>query len=133
MVGVRTAFGPWPSAEPSVLSPGARPRAGGADTRSRGPVSTRPRARPSSGTSLIGLVAVVVVVLVAIWVVLNGQAIARSFFPPDPATTQGVAIHNLYTIVFIIAVAIFFVVEGLIVWTVIPYPPKPRDDDLPPP
>ena len=36
------AFGPWPSAEPSVLSPGARPRAGGADTRSRRPMSSRP-------------------------------------------------------------------------------------------
>ena len=95
-------------------------------------MSSRPGARPSSGTILIGLVAVVVVVLVAIWVVLNGQAIVRSFFPPDPATTQGVAIHNLYTIVFIIAVAIFFVVEGLIVWTVIRYRRKPGDDELPP-
>jgi cytochrome c oxidase subunit II len=95
-------------------------------------MSSRPGARPSSGTILIGLVAVVVVVLVAIWVILNGQAIARSFFPPDPATTQGQAIHNLYTIVFIIAAAIFFVVEGLIVWTVIRYRRKPGDDELPP-
>ena len=95
-------------------------------------MSSRPGARPSSGTILIGLVAVVVAVLVAIWVVLNGQAIVRSFFPPDPATTQGRAIHDLYTIVFIIAVAIFFVVEGLIVWTVIRYRRKPGDDELPP-
>ena len=70
--------------------------------------------------------------LAAIWVVLNGQAIVRSFFPPDPATTQGQAIHDLYTIVFVIAVAIFFVVEGLIVWTVIRYRRKPGDDELPP-
>ena len=57
------AFGPWPSAEPSVLSPGARPRAGGAD-RDRGrPMSSHPGSRPSSGTILVWLVAVVVVVL----------------------------------------------------------------------
>ena len=95
-------------------------------------MSSRPGARPSSGTILIGLVAVVVAVLVAIWVVLNGQSIVQSFWPPAPASTQGQAIHDLYTIVFIIAAAIFFVVEGLIVWTVIRYRRKPGDDELPP-
>jgi cytochrome c oxidase subunit 2 len=95
-------------------------------------MSSRPGARPSSGTILIGLAAVVVGVLVAIWVVLNGQAIAQSFFPPAPASSQARDIHDLYTIVFIIAAAIFFVVEGLIVWTVIRYRRKPGDDELPP-
>jgi cytochrome c oxidase subunit 2 len=95
-------------------------------------MSSRPGARPSSGTILIGLVAAVVAVLAVTWVVLNGQAIARSFFPPDPASTQGRAIHDLYNIVFFIAAVIFFVVEGLIVWTVIRYRRKPGDDELPP-
>jgi cytochrome c oxidase subunit II len=95
-------------------------------------MSSRPGARPSSGTILLWLVAAVVLVLVAAWVVLNGQSIIRSFWPPDPASTQGVAIHNLYTIVFIIAATIFFVVEGLILWTVLRYRRKPGDDELPP-
>jgi cytochrome c oxidase subunit II len=95
-------------------------------------MSSRPGARPSSGTILLWLVALVVAVLIGAWVVLNGQAIIRSFWPPDPATTQGVAIHNLYTIVFAIAAVIFFVVEGLIVWTVLRYRRKPGDDELPP-
>ena len=95
-------------------------------------MSSRPGARPSSGTILLWLVALVVAVLIGAWVVINGQAIIRSFFPPDPATTQGQAIHNLYVIVFTIAAIIFFVVEGLIVWTVIRYRRKPGDDELPP-
>ena len=46
---------------------------------------------------------------------------------------QGEQIHDLYTIVFYIAAAIFFVVEGLIVWSVIRYRRKPGDDiELPP-
>ena len=95
-------------------------------------MSSRPGARPSSGTILMWLGAAVVLVLVGAWVVLNGQAIIHSFWPPDPASAQGVAIHNLYTIVFVIAVAIFFVVEGLIVWTVLRYRRRPGDDELPP-
>src|SRR5262245_25379622 len=95
-------------------------------------MSSRPGARPSSGTILMWLVVLVVAVLIGAWVVLNGQAIIRSFFPPDPATTQAQAIHNLYVIVFTIAAIIFFVVEGLIVWTVIRYRRKAGDDELPP-
>jgi cytochrome c oxidase subunit 2 len=95
-------------------------------------MSSRPGARPSSGTILLWIVVAVVAVLAASWVILNGQAIIKSFWPPDPASTQGVAIHNLYTIVFTIAVIIFFVVEGLIVWTVLRYRRKPGDDELPP-
>ena len=95
-------------------------------------MSSRPGARPSSGTILLWIVVAVVAVLAASWVILNGQAIIKSFWPPDPASTQAVAIHNLYTIVFTIAVIIFFIVEGLIVWTVIRYRRKPGDDELPP-
>ena len=95
-------------------------------------MSSRPGARPSSGTIFIGLVAVIVAVLVGAWIILNAQKIGESFWPPSPASTQGQAIHDLYTIVFLIAAVIFFVVEGLIVWTVIRYRRKPGDDELPP-
>ena len=95
-------------------------------------MSSRPGARPSSGTIFLGLVAVVLLVLFGGWVVLNGQAIIRSFWPPDPVTSQGKAVHDLYTIVFVIAAIIFFVVEGLIVWTVVRYRRRPGDDELPP-
>ena len=47
-------------------------------------------------------------------------------------TTQGAEIRNLYTAIFLIAVAIFLVVEGLIIWTVIRYRRKPTDVALPP-
>ena len=60
------------------------------------------------------------------------QQIVRSFWPPDPVSTQAKAINDLYTIVFVIAAIIFFVVEGLIVWTVIRYRRRPGDDELPP-
>ena len=49
--------------------------------------------------------------------------------PPSPSRAQ--AIRDLYTIVFLIAVAIFFVVEGLILWSVLRYHRKPGDDTLP--
>ena len=42
------------------------------------------------------------------------------------------SIRDLYTIVFLIAVAIFFLVEGLILWTVLRYRRKPeRRHELP--
>jgi cytochrome c oxidase subunit II len=43
-----------------------------------------------------------------------------------------VKIRELYDLVFGIAVVIFFVVEGLIVWSVIRYRRRPGDDELPP-
>ena len=55
-----------------------------------------------------------------------------ALFPPEAATAQGREIRDLYTIVFVIAAVIFFVVEGLIVWTVIRYRRRPGDDELPP-
>jgi cytochrome c oxidase subunit 2 len=95
-------------------------------------MSSSPRTRPSSGSILAAAVAVVVLVGLGILLVLNGPAVLKSFFPPDPKTAQGHEILDLYTIVFAIAAVIFFLVEGLIVWTVLRYRRKPGDDELPP-
>ena len=60
------------------------------------------------------------------------QRLVDSFYPPAAVTEQGSAILDLYTIVFLIAVVVFFLVEGLIIWTVLRYRRKPGDDTLPP-
>jgi heme/copper-type cytochrome/quinol oxidase subunit 2 len=62
----------------------------------------------------------------------EGGKFVSSLYPPVAVTTQGAQIRDLYTIVFVLAVAIFLVVEGLIIWTVIRYRRKPGDDALPP-
>ena len=95
-------------------------------------MSSSPGTRPSAGSIIAGLVALAVVVALAIFLVQNGEAVVRSFFPPDPVTRQGREINDLYTVVFIIAAAIFFLVEGLIVWSVIRYRRRPGDTELPP-
>ena len=95
-------------------------------------MSSRPGARPSSGTIISGLVVVVLLVAAGAWLVINGQQVIRSFWPPEPASSQGHAINSLYTIVFVIAAIIFFVVEGLIIWTVLRYRRREGDVELPP-
>jgi len=52
--------------------------------------------------------------------------------PPAAVTSQGQDTRNLYDFVFIIAVAIFVLVEGLIVFAVVRYRRKPTDTELPP-
>ena len=101
-------------------------------------MSSSPRTRPAPGTIVAGLVVVGVLLLIAL-AVAGGADIAQigrnainSLFPPAPATEQAEEISNLYTIVFLFAAVIFFVVEGLIIWTVIRYRRKPGDDELPP-
>ncbi len=61
-----------------------------------------------------------------------GDTFVTGLFPPVAVTSQGAQIRDLYTIIFLIAVAIFIVVEGLIIWSVIRYRRKPGDDTLPP-
>ena len=60
------------------------------------------------------------------------QSLVDSFFPPAAVTEQGAAIRDLYNIVFLLAAVIFFLVEGLIIWTVLRYRRKPGDESLPP-
>ncbi len=61
-----------------------------------------------------------------------GQAFVTGLYPPIAVTDQGAQIRDLYTIVFLISAAIFLLVEGLIIWTVVRYRRKPGDDTLPP-
>ena len=95
-------------------------------------MSSTPGSRPST-TAIIGwLIAAAVLIALAVLVALNAQSVWNSFFPPEAKSVQGAEIRRLYDIVFVIAAVIFFVVEGLIVWTVIRYRRKPGDDELPP-
>ena len=100
-------------------------------------MTSRPRSRPAPGAIALGLVlaAVLLVVVIAgllrIDLVAGVGAVFSSMFPPKAATAQGQEIRNLYDIVFWIAAAIFLLVEGLIVWSVIRYRRRPGDNELP--
>jgi cytochrome c oxidase subunit 2 len=95
-------------------------------------MSSTPGSRPST-TAIIGwLIAAAVLIALAVLVVLNAQSIWTSFFPPAAKSVEGQEIRDLYDIVFAIAVVIFVVVEGLIIWTVVRYHRKPGDNVLPP-
>ena len=101
-------------------------------------MSSSPRSRTSQtaifalavGAAIIGLS--LVLVGLGINVLDEGRKFVSGLYPPIAVTAQGAEIRDLYTIVFLIAVAIFIVVEGLIIWTVIRYRRKPGDDTLPP-
>ena len=54
------------------------------------------------------------------------------FFPTTPVTEQGVATQNLYSITFWIAVIVFVLVEGLLIWITLRFRRKPTDTELPP-
>jgi cytochrome c oxidase subunit 2 len=53
------------------------------------------------------------------------------FFPTTPVTREGVATQNLYTLTFVIAVAVFVIVEGLLLWITFRYRRRRGDDALP--
>ncbi len=91
-------------------------------------MSTSPRKRPAPDVLVAGLVVGILVALV-IAVFLTG--FGNSLFPPDAVTEQGREVRGLYNIVFAIAVAIFLLVEGLIVWSVLRYRRRPTDTELP--
>jgi cytochrome c oxidase subunit 2 len=101
-------------------------------------MSSTPRSRSLSGALFAALVIAILLAafLIAIAAGLNpSTAVSRvveSFFPPAAVTEQGQAIRQLYDLVFIIAAIIFFLVEGLILWTVLRYRRRPGDDTLPP-
>lgn len=77
------------------------------------------------GFAVAGLVVVALLALMTV-------AGAFRLFPPTPVTDRAREIDGLYTFVFVIAVAIFVLVEGLIIYAVIRYGRKPTDTELPP-
>jgi cytochrome c oxidase subunit 2 len=95
--------------------------------------------RPRTGTgplvTVLIIVATLVVLVGALWAAgVTPQRVVDGFFPIEgqtPVTDRGVATRQLYDIVFIIAAAIFFAVEGVIVYTVFRYRRKDGDDTLP--
>ncbi len=70
-----------------------------------------------------------IIALAAVAFLLAGCDALR---PPAAVTSQGREIGDLYDFVFAIAVVVFFLVEGLIVFAVIRYRRKPTDTELPP-
>src|SRR5262245_2192584 len=101
-------------------------------------MASSPRSR-TTGTALFALapgagVVRVSLILASLGVTRldEGQKFLTSLYPPIAVTSEGAKIRDLYTITFLIAAAIFIVVEGLIIWTVIRYRRKPGDDTLPP-
>jgi len=91
-------------------------------------MSTSPRKRPASEALIAGGFVVLLIAIVGI-VFYSGAGTA--LYPPTPATTQAREISSLYDIVFAIAVAVFVVVESLIIWSIFRYRRRPGDVDLP--
>lgn len=93
------------------------------------PMSDTPRRRLARGSGW----AVVVLVLVGAGLAITIATGAwKGLFPPEPVTAQAREISSLYDIVFWLAAIVFFLVEGLILWSVIRYRRRPGDDELPP-
>jgi cytochrome c oxidase subunit II len=96
--------------------------------------------RPRTSPALILLIAGAISVAVFLGVLaLRGPDIGSqlanvwsSFFPKPATSVQGQEIHQLYDLVFYIGVAVFVLVEGLIVWAVVRYRRKPGQEELPP-
>jgi len=97
-------------------------------------MSSTPGARRSRSPLVqVAAAAIVTLIVIAVLAVTGaGARIVESLYPPVAVTEQGAEIRSLYTIVFAIAAIIFFLVEGLIVWTIIMYRRKPTDTGLPP-
>jgi cytochrome c oxidase subunit II len=75
---------------------------------------------------------VAIAIVAGVDLIGTSQRVVTGLYPPEAVTVQGQHIRDLYTIVFLIAVAIFFLVEGLIVWSAFRYRRKPTDTELPP-
>lgn len=54
------------------------------------------------------------------------------FFPIDSVTEQGVPTQSLYLLTFVIAVIVFALVEGLLIYITLRFRRKPTDPELPP-
>jgi len=100
------------------------------------PSSPRPRSTQTAIFALAVGGAIIGLSLLLLYLHVNvldvGNTFLTGLYPPVAVTTEAAKVRDLYTVVFLIAVAIFLVVEGLIIWTVIRYRRKPGDDALPP-
>lgn len=100
-------------------------------------MSSAPRTSRTPGTVITVAVLVLVIALAAAAMALGydlvgaAQGFVEGLYPPRAVTREGAQIRELYHIVFLIAAAIFILVEGLIIWSVIRYRRKPGDDTLP--
>jgi len=100
-------------------------------------MSSSPRSRPTPGMVITLSAVLLLIVLVAAAVALGfdlpgaANGFVTGLYPPVAVTEEGARIRDLYTIVFLVAAAIFLLVEGLIIWTVVRYRRRPGDDTLP--
>jgi cytochrome c oxidase subunit II len=100
-------------------------------------MSSTPRTSRTPGTVITVAVVVLLIALAMAAMALGydlpgaAQGFIDGLYPPRAVTEEGQAIRELYNIVFVIAAAIFILVEGLIIWSVIRYRRKPGDDTLP--
>jgi len=101
-------------------------------------MSMPPRSRTGSGPLLAALIIVALVAIAVIALAAAGitpQRLWDSFFPvgnTGGVTDRADSTNQLYDIVFYIAVAIFLLVEGLILYSVFRYRRKSTDTELPP-
>jgi cytochrome c oxidase subunit 2 len=91
-----------------------------------------PPALVLGGATIVALVVFLGILAARGNVVAQLQQVWASFFPPIATTAEGAKVRSLYDIVFLIAVAIFLLVEGLIVFAVVRYRRRPTDGQLPP-
>ena len=81
-----------------------------------------------------GFVAIALVVCLLLALLLPASAYAEPNGPPsalDPASPAAVAIANLHNAVLIVAVAIFAIVEGLLLFAAFRFRRRPKDDSVP--
>ena len=96
------------------------------------------RSRTGSGPLLAALIMVAIVATLLIVLFAAGvtpQSAWDSFFPvggTGGVTDRSTSVNQLYDIVFYIAVAIFVLVEALILFSVFRFRRKPTDTELPP-
>ena len=96
------------------------------------PTGSRPALGGLSRSRVAALLALVVAALaLAACASETGQGGVPGFFPPASTSAGGGFVDRLYPIIFWIAVAVFVLVEGLLIWIVLRYRHRPTDDALP--
>lgn len=72
-----------------------------------------------------------VIILLALAVLIPDRASAQPPSPLSPASTEARTIADLFTIVFWVALGVFVIVEGLLVYSVIRFRRRTADEDIP--